>query len=509
MDQRLITLMVFVPFLGALAQAFLPSAAGSRGVSLSKAVALGSSIASALFGVLLVLAMRSQTPELQASETVPWIGSYAISYEMGIDGLNVLLVLLVSIVFPVLIGAEWNQRTGARGMHGLLLALQGALLGAVCAQDLLLLFFFWAMSSLPFYFLTGIWGGERRESAAFRGVVTSALGNALLFGALVLVYYSVDPHTFSLRELMGGKLVGKTFEFLGTELSVSATAFGLVSAGLALRAPIWPLHGWFTEVSEEAPPSVLVALSAVSVPVVAYIFVRLTYTLFPDTVVQVSDGLMILGAVNLVVGGICATAQRGLRLLMAFLCMSEVGMILMGIGSLSSTGVVGAIYQEFSLGLGLAGFGLLTGILYERTGKARFVSPEGKPDFGGIVAFAPGVAVAAGIVVASLLGFPGMAGFVGHALLIIGSYPVQPVVVIVAGIVILLATYYLFTMYRLVFLGRAVGQSSGVEFRDLTLREKACLAPLMICLLFFGIYPKPLVELVRPTVEALLATLKP
>jgi NADH-quinone oxidoreductase subunit M len=508
MIHHLITLMVFLPLVGALLQAFISSAPGKEdGIAGSRWAALITSLASSICALVLVLSMQAGVPELQATETFSWVGSYAISYDMGVDGLNALLVLLVAIIFPILISYEWNQKVGVRGMHGLFLVLQTAFLGAVCAQDIFLMFFFWALSALPFYFLIGIWGGEKRESAAFRYVVSASLGNALLFAALVLIYYAIDPHGFSLRELAGGKLSGKTFEMLGAEIPVAAVAFGLTCAGLALRAPIWPLHGWFTQVAEEAPPTVFVALSAVTVPVATYIFIRLCYSLFPETMVGSARAIVIVGIVNLLLGGICAVAQKRLNLLLAFVCMSEMGFILVGIGSLNSAGVVGAVYQQLVLGLGLAGFGLFSGLIIERVGHSTFLpGDQGDLPFGGIARRAPSVALVAGVVVASLLGFPGFGGFVGHALLTIGSYSVHPIVVLVIGAALLLATYYLFTMYRHVFLGKE--GASVATFTDLSLRERAYLLPLVAALLVFGLYPKPLLDLVRPTVLTLLSTVK-
>ena len=505
MNNHLITLMIAVPFLGAIVQAFLPRTPSTIPAPLSSVVSLISSLAASLCGIALVVGMQTQTPDLQASEVLPWVGSFAISYSIGIDGLNALLVLLIAILFPVLIAAEWNQRVAGRGMHGLLLLLQASLAGAVCAQDLFLLFFFWAMSSLPLYFLIGIWGGQKRETAAFRAIVTSAVGNALFFGALILIFYSADPHTFSLKELAGGKLGKEAFRFLGTDLPVGGIAFGLISLGLALRTPIWPLHGWFTDVAEEAPPSVFVALSAISVPVAAYIFVRLGYSLFPETVAQSADAIVIVGMINLVIGGLCAISQRNLKLLLAYVCLSELGLILVGVGSLSSTGIVGAIYQELALGLGIAGFGLFAAVVNSRTGAAQFLSDQGAPTIGGIATQAPLTALVAGIVVASLLGFPGSGGFVGHALLMIGSYSVHPAAALLGGAAVLMATYYLFMMYRHVFLGP---EPEGKGFADLTLREQAYLLPVVLLLVVFGVYPKPLLELVRPTALALLQTIK-
>ena len=499
MNHHLISLTLILPLLGALLQTVVQTPR-------SRWVALASSVSASICAVILIASMQSQNPDLQFTESFPWVGSYAISYDMAVDGLSVLLILLIAILFPVLIASEWDQKTGVRGMHGLLLLLQTSLGGAVGAQDLFLQFFFWGLSALPLYFLVGIWGGENREKAAFKAMVAGSIGNALIFSALVLIYYSLDPHTFSLRELAGAKLAGKEFSFLGFELPVSGVAFVLMSAGLAMRAPIWPLHGWFTEVSQEAPSSVFVALCAGVVPVAMYLFVRYCYVLFPETLTSAYHWIVGVGILNLLMGGICAVAQKGLRRLLAFVCLSEVGLILTGVGSLSAVGVVGAAYQILIIGLGLAGLGLVSGIIAERTGSAMFMDENGKRLLGGIVTQAPVVSVIAGVVVASLLGFPGFGGFVGHALIIIGSYSIHPLTIVISGGALLLASYYLFTMYRFIFLGSVTGDSAS--FQDLTIREKAYMFPIVLSLLFFGLYPKPLIDLIRPTVLTVLSAVK-
>ena len=501
--------MVLLPLLGAILQAFVgPSrdaVGGARG-QMSLWIALGASLASTLCGIILVWSMAGQGPEVAANEVLPWVGSFAISYDMAVDGLNVLPVLLIAIIFPLLVASEWKQKQGRRGIQGLLLVLQASLAGTVCAQDLFLLFFFWALSALPFYFLIGIWGGQNRQVSAFRFITVSTIGNALLFGALILLYYAGDPHSFSLKDLAGGKVELETFRLLGQPLPVASVAFGLISAGLALRAPVWPLHSWFTQAADEAPPSVFVALCAVAVPVATYIFIRLSYSLFPATLEHAAEAVVVIGSISLVIGGFSALAQRNLRSLLAYICLSGVGLILIGLGSRNTVGVVGAIYQQLALGLGLAGFGLFSGILHRRTGRTEFVDLQGNSTLGGVAIQAPVMALVAGVIIASLLGFPGLGGFVGQGLLLIGSFSSHPVAVLIAGASLLLATYYLFQMFRFVFLGQPV--NGGTELEDLSLWERAYLLPLVGCLLLFGLYPKPLIELVRPSVQSLISTVK-
>src|SRR5690606_17606921 len=190
--------MILLPFLGAVGQILFGGAKRSAG--LCQWVALATSFLSGLIGILQVGSIGAMPGESGRSESLPWIGSYAISYEVGIDGFNIVPVLLISLVFPILVVSEWRREKGGNGVRGLLLLLQTYLLAIVCARDLFLLFFFWVRSPLPCYFLLAMRGGRDREKAAFRSMITSSVGNVLIFTALVLVYYSVTPHTFSLQE---------------------------------------------------------------------------------------------------------------------------------------------------------------------------------------------------------------------------------------------------------------------------------------------------------------------
>jgi NADH-quinone oxidoreductase subunit M len=186
------------------------------------------------------------------------------------------------------------------------------------------------------------------------------------------------------------------------------------------------------------------------------------------------------------------------------MAISQFGSVLVGVGSLSAPGLVGAIYQCFSLGLAIAAFGLFIGALTSRGGSSEYQTTNGDYLYGGVAIRAPLMAVVAGASIASFLGLPGTSGFIGQALMVVGSYSVHPFVVVLALVCLLLAAYYLFTMYRFIFLGEEKKGSKPVE--DLNPWERAYLFPLIICLLIFGLYPKPLIDLVRPTVLTILST---
>jgi NADH-quinone oxidoreductase subunit M len=499
---HLISFMLLTPFVGALAQGTLPSQTPGAPAA-TRMVALGASLVSSVLAILAIASMSPDAGGLQVAESIEWISSYAITYEMGLDGLNAPILLLLAVLFPVLIAAEWNNPRGRRGMHGLLLLLQSALMGAVCAQDLFVTFFFWTMSALPLYFLVAVWGNdEGREQAAFRLIVSATLGNALLFAALILIYHSVDPNTFLLKELSGGKLESRTFPFLGETLPVAPVCVALISLGLALRVPLWPLHGWFTRAAEEAPFPVLAAQLVSAVSVGTYLFVRLCYSLFPATTGGVAEAIVAFGLINLLLGALGALAQTDLRRLLAQLALVATGLILIGAAARTSASWVGLIFQQFASGLALAGMALLAGILRERTRTTEF-RPEGDGPLGGIAPRAPSTALAGGVFVAALLGFPGLVGFVGQSLLIVGSYPVFPAAVLLVALATLIVVYQLFRTYRAVFLGASSPATEG--FVDLSLRERAYLLPLIAAALVLGIYPKPLIDVIRATVAALLA----
>lgn len=495
--------MIVLPVLGALAQIFIPQKPTFEGIL--KGLAISTSLLASFCGIILVF-FGSQEWLGGGHFSIAWIASYQISYDVAVDGLNSLVVLLVSVVFPIVILADWETKKGTRGIYGLLLLLQTSLFGLCCSQDLFLIFFFMALSTVPIYFLTAIWGGEKKEQAAFRFLITASLGNALFFAVLVLIYYSSQPHTFSLRDLLGGMVYqGSTLTVSGYEFRVSSLTFFIFCAAMALRIPIWPLHGWFSFLTTQAKTNVLVVFCGVILPVYFYIFYRLGYSLFPEQFLIYSPTIMIIGGINVLIGAFIAISQKKLGLTLAYLTITQMGFVLMGVGSLESVGVVGAVYQTLAAGLALAGFGLFAGMVVERTGHSEIQDKENSPLLGGAINQAPLMALVVGVVILSLIGMPAMGGFIGKSLIIMGGFAVHPLVIVVLAFGLIILTYGLFSFFRSVFLGE---QPAGLKFNDLSIRERGYLIPLTGSLMVLGIYPKPLLDLVKPSVVALLSLVK-
>ena len=375
MNSHFITLMILLPFFGAVAQLVLAERNDEQSV-MGKWIAVGCSGLAGLLGVILVLSMKGQGGTLEASQQVPWIGSYAISYSVGLDGLNAVVLLLLSILFPLILCFEWNQERSIKGLFGLTLMLQSSLIGAVCAQDLFLLFFFWSVSSLPVFFMISIWGENHKEKAAFYYIMSSFIGNALLLISLVLIYYSVSPYTFSIQEISQRGIGKVATSFLGIEIDMATLAFVFLLLGLALRIPVAPFHGWLSYGATQVPASVVILITGSIVPVGIYIFSKVGFSLFTAELERYETVIIAFGAFNLVYSVFNAAIQREFRQFLVFLCLAQVGLLIMGLGSREEEGVVGATFQLFTVGLGIAGLGMFSGMLFDRSGSFNFVDSQ-------------------------------------------------------------------------------------------------------------------------------------
>jgi len=494
--------MLFAPLVGMIFQVFVQGSA--KGLVSARWVALISSVISSTIGFFLVYRIYLGDG-LSITQNIDWIGIYGIRYSVGIDGFSALYVFLISVVFPVLIMSLWKSPgEKIKGILGLYLFLQSILIGICCSNDLFLFFFFWAMSCLPFYFLVAIWGGPAREKAAIRFIVTSAVGNALFFIAVLLIYYSVEPHTFSLYELVN--MDTNTSVFYGVPIPVVTLAFVLICAGFILRVPIYPLQGWFNFMMKEAPVSVTVAFCGVFIPVGFYAFTKLSYLLFPTEMIVYSNWITVVGALNVLAGSVCLISRTHTRSFLSYLTLVHFGIATMGIASLKPPAVVGSAYLGLAVGIALSAFALLCGIIQNQSKNLEFSDDKGQSRMGGLVSVTPVLALISAIVFASLIGFPGLGGFWGEVMIIIGGFEGNSTVVVVIGMGLIFVTYSILSLYRCIFLGTV--KETVKKFADLTLLERAYFLPLVAALIFLGVYPKPLFSFIKPAVELMMLPIR-
>jgi len=426
---------------------------------------------------------------------VNWMKSYSIHFALGIDGLNLLPTLATALIFPFLIISEWERQFGRRVIHSLLLIVETAILGSLCSLDLFLLLFFFLMIPVPVYFLSSIWGDEGRESSAFRMISVSLVAGASLFFGTLLIYHAVDPHTFLIDDLKG-KLVGKSAEIFGINFEIGQLAFGMMAFGLALRAPIWPIHGWFRKLILKVPTTVGIALLLGSYPVVMTVFTRIGFELFPETMNANLDFWIGAGIANIIFGMLSLLQEKDLRGILVSLSTLAMGFSMIGIGTGHPTGLVGSQFILFSSLVALAIWGFSSEILRYRS--RTYVIQE----LNGILRSLPDLGASTLFALACAVGIPGTAGFISFALLSIGTFNYHPGIVITSLIVSAVVTGFLVQIFRQVFLG----ERNETRFPKLTTRERILLFPLVGVVVLIGFFPSPLVEIVRVTVLRILGS---
>lgn len=478
--RALIPILVFAPALGAALQTLRP------GPGISRAIAILMSLISAICALLIFIQIDA-TGEA-ARFITPWMRSYSIHFALGVDGINILPVLITAIIFPFLLISEWDRPFGHRGFHALLLLLQCGILGALCASDLFLLLFFVTMTPIPLFFLASIWGDEEREISAFRMISVSLVAGACLFLAILLIYHAVDPHTFLIEEL-AGKLTGKTVELFGLTFNLHELAFPLFVFGLALRAPFWPFQGWFRRFVLTVPPTVAIAALLAGFPVAITVFTRIGLVLFPEMMRSNLEIWIGLGIANLVFGTFTLLQEKDLRGVLVSLSTTFLGFALIGIGTGHPTGLIGSQFILFTAMISLAIWGFASEILRHRTKSYEISS------YSGVLRGLPDLAAATLISLACAVGIPGTAGLISFALLYMGGFHYQPGVAILSLIISIIIASFLLHTYRQIFLGHKPAE----RLSKLSVRERILLYPLAVVAIVVGFFPSPLMEIVRAT----------
>jgi NADH-quinone oxidoreductase subunit M len=486
-----LNLLLWLPLLGAVAQAFLPS-------HVSRTVGLALSLIASILGFVEFSQLSSSGTA--SVEHMNWIGSYGISYLLSFDGLNALPVLLVSICFPMLLLFEWNAEDGRRGLYALILLLQSALAGLLLAQDLFLLFFFLALSSLPIYFLGALWGGKDREKGSVRFLVVSSLSIGLFFLAALTVYFSIEPHQFELAKLAASDIATKTIPIFGADILVSKLAFWLFLASALTRLPVWPAHSWFLSLTRCARPSVLVAILGIFCPVTFFIFARLLMALFPTELKEASGFLLTIGLMNAFIPGLLALSSSRLRETISYLALSQFGFLWIGLSTLQGVSLVGMYFQVFGCGTALVGITLLFGILKRRIQNSEDDFEFRKFPIEGLHQKSPFLASVAGLVLVALIGFPGLSTFVGQYLLFMGSFTVSPWIVL--GLA--LSSCVVAASCIRVFHGLFLSETAGERWDPLAPIERVVFMPVLAIAMIAGIVPRPFIDLLKPMIDGLL-----
>jgi len=493
-NSSLLTLMTFFPLLGAAIIAFLP---GSQ-KQMHRYVALGFTFVPMALAVFLMLGFDRTTTEIQFWTQVPWISAFNIEYFIGVDGISVTMVLLTAFLSFLCVIASWGIEKATKGYFALFLLLETGMMGVFVALDFFLFYVFWEVMLLPMYFLIGIWGGPRKEYAAIKFFLYTLAGSVLMLLVMIALYFNVsDPvtgeHTFNLLHMMDQANHGTWM----LDPNIRHLLFLGLFVGFAIKVPIVPFHTWLPDAHVEAPTAVSVILAGVLLKMGTYGILRICFPILPDAAAWFSWSLAILGAINIVYGAMCALAQTDMKKLVAYSSVSHMGYVLLGMAVFNEAGITGAVLQMFNHGTITAMLFLMVGVIYDR---AHHREIEG---FGGMMRVMPRYGTMFSLALFAALGLPGLSGFVGEAFVFVGAFQVYKVITIVSAIGIVLGAGYVLWMLQRVFLGPT--NEKYADLPDINMREMISVVPIAVVVILFGVYPMPLIEMIRTSLVHLIS----
>jgi NADH-quinone oxidoreductase subunit M len=486
-DFPLLSVLVFSPVAGALVVALLPR---GRPETLLP-VGLAMSLAPLGAAAYLLSAFRPSEAGFQFMERVGWYEPWGISYLLGVDGISLFLVALTTLLVPISLAASVSIHHRLKEFVASVLLLEGALIGVFVSLDLFIFFIFWEAMLVPMYFIIGIWGYERRIYAAVKFFLYTALGSALMLaGILFLAVQARDQLgtlTFDFTRLLDLRLtrIAQFWLFAG---------FGL---SFAIKVPVFPFHTWLPDAHTEAPTAGSVILAGVLLKLGTYGFLRYNLNLFPQATVAMIPVMAGLAVVGIIYGAVVAIVQPDLKRLVAYSSVSHLGFVVLGIFALTSQGLAGGVLQMVNHGLTTGALFLLVGMIVDRRHTREIAALGGlqrvMPVFAGFFLF----------MTFGSIGLPGLNGFIGEFLVLQGSFLALPPHAVVAAFGVVLSAVYLLWAYERVFTG-PIEQPENERLLDLDLREVALLVPIALFVLVLGVYPKPALDRIGPSVEQVL-----
>ena len=490
----LLSIIIFLPLLGVIAIALLRN----MGASAIKGIALVVSLLTFLISIGLYTGFDAgingfQT-DSQLYQKLPWIEGLSISYHIGIDGISLWLVLLTTFLTPICILAAWNSvEKGLSGFMMSLLALETGMLGVFCALDMFLFFVFWEAMLIPMYFLIGIWGGERRIYATIKFVLYTMAGSALMLVGILALYFQNGDNGFDLVTLLEA---GGTFK-------PAMLLFLAFFIAFAIKVPLFPFHTWLPDAHVEAPTVGSVILAGVLLKMGTYGIVRFCLPLFPQAAADATPWIVPLAVIGIIYGALVAMVQPDLKKLVAYSSVSHLGFVVLGLFSQSDTGIQGSVLQMINHGLSTGALFLLVGMIYERRHSRMIV------DFGGLAKKMPIFATIFLIVTLSSIGLPGLNGFVGEFMILLGSFvgnAFSKWYVVFATTGVILAAVYMLWMFQRVMFGTP--DSTNEALSDLKPREIAVLLPILLFIVWIGVFPKTFLKPMESSVNAVAAKVK-
>lgn len=454
------------------------------------------SILSLLVNFFLALMLWFNAPEQPSDSTwittftAEWIPSFGISFNLALDGLSLLMLILTFLLGAVGVLTSWQEiqyRTGF--FHFNLLWVLAGITGVFLTMDLFLFYFFWEVMLIPMYFLIGIWGHENRRYAAFKFFIFTQASGLLMLLAILALYFIHGEST--------GNYTFNYFELLGTELSQSAERWLLLGflAAFIVKLPVVPFHNWLPDAHSEAPTAGSLILAGLLLKTGAYGLMRFVVPLFPSAAVEIAPFAMLFGVIGILYGAMLAFSQTDFKRLVAYTSVSHMGFVMLGVFAFNELAWQGVVMQMITHGISTGALFLIAGSLYER------IHTRDIEKMRGFWAKMPFMATIALIFSMASLGLPGLGNFIAEFLTLVGAWQSNPVLTIFATIGLVAATAYSLRIMQKIFYGPLVASYS---LPDLSIREKIMMVPLVAIIIWLGVFPQPVLDTSRPLVESVL-----
>jgi NADH-quinone oxidoreductase subunit M len=480
----ILSLVTFLPLMGIIPLLFI-NKDDARSIKL---VGFVTTVVTFVVSLHLFYYFDSRETGFQFQQRVMWISGLNIGYHVGIDGISLLLILLTTFLTPLALLGTWNSvEKRIKEYTMMILLLEVGMIGVFASLDLFLFYIFWEAMLIPMYFIIGIWGGQDRVYAAIKFFLYTLLGSLLMLVAILSLAYfaSTLPQggfTTDLVDLYG--LVAKI------PYGLQFWMFLAFSLSFAIKVPLFPLHTWLPDAHVQAPTAGSVILAGVLLKMGTYGFIRFCLPLFPEAAITIAPYISTLAVIGIVYGALVSIVQTDIKKLVAYSSVSHLGFVVLGIFALTEEGMQGAVIQMINHGLSTGALFLLVGMIYDRA-HTRTIS-----DFGGVAKLMPVFATILMIVSFSSIGLPGLNGFVGEFLILIGSFKSSVLAshafTAVAAVGVIFSAVYLLWMYQRVMLGpvREGGLYHGHSLTDLTTREILTMIPILVFIVWIGVYPK-------------------
>ena len=495
LNEHILTLVLAAPLLGALFAIVIPS----DRVNGLKVFGIGASTVTFLVSVYLFIVFDGSQAEFQFVEKVRWIGALNVSYHVGVDGISLLLVMITTFLTPLSLLASWDSiKHRIKEFVVFMLFLEFGMLGVYLSIDTFLFYVFWEAMLIPMYFIIGIWGGHERIYAAIKFFLYTMFGSLLMLVAIIWLGYfaSTQPE---------GHFTTNLPELLAISPKIPATVqmwmFLAFALSFAIKVPLFPFHTWLPDAHVQAPTAGSVVLAGVLLKMGTYGFVRFCLPLFPIATFEFLPYVAILAVVGIIYGALVSLVQTDLKKLVAYSSVSHLGFVVLGIFAMTEEALQGSLIQMVNHGLSTGALFLIVGMLYDRR-HTREIS-----DFGGLSRKMPVFATLFMIVMLSSLGLPGLNGFVGEFLILLGSFKSQflgtSAYAVAASVGVILTAVYLLWMYRRVMFG-PLTRPENEALKDLNTREIVVLLPIVVFIVWIGLYPSTFLDKTSKSVEQIV-----